>query len=112
MVLRKCQYIIVVDVSCDPNHEFEDLGNAIRKIRLDQNIEIEIDVDAIKNVSTENKDNPEENEKIIQPLQRKPSPTQSAQFITKTRIAMVMCIAKKESYCILNPFFAVMNQLI
>ncbi|HRB46572.1 MAG TPA: patatin-like phospholipase family protein [Nitrosomonas sp.] len=63
MVLRKCQYIIVVDVSCDPNHEFEDLGNAIRKIRLDQNIEIEIDVDAIKNVSTENKDNPEENEK-------------------------------------------------
>jgi len=63
MVLRKCQYIIVIDVSCDPNHEFEDLGNAIRKIRLDQNVEIEIDVDAIKNASTKDKDNSEENEK-------------------------------------------------
>ncbi|MDQ6663230.1 MAG: patatin-like phospholipase family protein [Acidobacteriota bacterium] len=41
MVLRRCHYIVVVDSGCDPNYKFEDLGNAIRKIRIDLGIPIE-----------------------------------------------------------------------
>ncbi|MBI4002872.1 MAG: patatin-like phospholipase family protein, partial [Nitrospira defluvii] len=43
MVLRRCHCILVVDASCDPTYKFEDLGNAIRKIRVDLGIDIEID---------------------------------------------------------------------
>ena len=42
MVLRRCRYIVVVDAGCDPEHHFEDLGNAIRKIRIDLGIEVTI----------------------------------------------------------------------
>jgi hypothetical protein len=35
MVRRRCRFIIVCDAGCDPNFEFEDLGNAIRKIGID-----------------------------------------------------------------------------
>ena len=35
MVLRRCRYIMVVDAGCDSDYVFEDLGNAIRKIRID-----------------------------------------------------------------------------
>ena len=41
MVLRRCRYIVVVDGGCDPNYEYEDLGNAIRKIRIDLGISID-----------------------------------------------------------------------
>ena len=40
MVLRRCHYIIVSDADCDPAYSFEDLGNAIRKIRIDLGIPI------------------------------------------------------------------------
>jgi patatin-like phospholipase len=40
MVLRRCRYIVVSDGGCDPKFTFEDLGNAIRKIRLDFGIPI------------------------------------------------------------------------
>jgi hypothetical protein len=40
MVLRRCPRILVIDVGADPNFEFEDLGNAIRKIQIDFGIPI------------------------------------------------------------------------
>jgi len=41
MVLRRCRTIIVVDGSADPAFHFDDLGSAIRKIRIDMGIDIE-----------------------------------------------------------------------
>ncbi len=40
MVLRRCHSIIVVDADADCEYEFEDLGNAIRKIYIDLGIPI------------------------------------------------------------------------
>jgi len=37
-----------VDAGCDPQLNFEDLGNAIRKIRIDLGIDIELNLDQIK----------------------------------------------------------------
>ena len=44
MVLRRCKLILVVDAGQDFEYVFEDLGNAIRKIRIDLGIPIEIRV--------------------------------------------------------------------
>jgi hypothetical protein len=41
MVARRCKYIFVLDSSADPCFGYEDLGNALRKIRIDMNIPIE-----------------------------------------------------------------------
>jgi hypothetical protein len=41
MVARRCRYIIVSDAGCDAAYAFEDLGNAIRKIRIDFGIAID-----------------------------------------------------------------------
>src|SRR5579862_71704 len=43
MVLRRCKIIVVSDAGCDPTCSLEDLGNAIRKIRIDQGIDIKIE---------------------------------------------------------------------
>lgn len=43
MAARRVRQIIVIDASADPKYEFEDLGNAIRKIRADFGISIERD---------------------------------------------------------------------
>lgn len=43
MVRRRCRYIVVVDAGEDPTAAFEDLGNAVRKVRIDFDIEIEFD---------------------------------------------------------------------
>lgn len=43
MVLRRCRRIIVVDATCDPEFDFADLGNAVRKIRIDLGIDIDFD---------------------------------------------------------------------
>ncbi|MCC6534705.1 MAG: patatin-like phospholipase family protein [Burkholderiales bacterium] len=48
LVRRRCRFIICCDASCDPNSTFEDLGNAIRKCRIDLGVDIEIDVSAIR----------------------------------------------------------------
>jgi hypothetical protein len=40
MVLRRCRYIFISDAGHDPLCTFEDLGNAIRKIRIDFGIPI------------------------------------------------------------------------
>lgn len=41
VVRRRCRYVVVSDAGCDPAASFEDLGNAIRKIRIDMGIPIE-----------------------------------------------------------------------
>jgi Patatin-like phospholipase len=41
MVRRRCRRIVVVDAGEDPNASFEDLGNAIRKVRIDFDVAIE-----------------------------------------------------------------------
>jgi hypothetical protein len=40
MVLRRCRYIVVVDAGRDPECDFGDLGNAVRKIRSDLGVPI------------------------------------------------------------------------
>jgi Patatin-like phospholipase len=40
MVLRRCHYIVVSDAGCDGEYAFEDLGNALRKIRIDLGVPI------------------------------------------------------------------------
>lgn len=41
MVRRRCSPIVVLDSGCDPKYTYEDLGNALRKIRIDLKIPIE-----------------------------------------------------------------------
>ena len=48
MVLRRCHYIVVSDASCDADRAFTDLGNAIRKIRIDLGIDIEIETELLE----------------------------------------------------------------
>jgi len=43
MVLRRCRYIVVSDAGADPELAFEDLGNAIGKIRIDLGVPIRFD---------------------------------------------------------------------
>jgi hypothetical protein len=43
MVRRRCSYIVVIDAGRDPTATFEDLGNAIRKVRIDFDVQIEFD---------------------------------------------------------------------
>ena len=40
MVLRRCRTIVISDAGCDPDYRFEDLGNAVAKIRVDLGIRI------------------------------------------------------------------------
>jgi hypothetical protein len=41
MVLRRCHLIVICDAAADPNYNFGDLGNAIRKVRIDLGVPIE-----------------------------------------------------------------------
>jgi Patatin-like phospholipase len=41
MVVRRCKYIVVVDAGADDRYTNEDLGSAIRKIRIDLGVSIE-----------------------------------------------------------------------
>ncbi len=43
MVRRRCRFIVVSDAGCDPKASYDDLGGAIRKIRIDFGIPIEFD---------------------------------------------------------------------
>jgi hypothetical protein len=43
MVRRRCRFIVVSDAGCDPAGAFDDLGGAIRKIRIDFGIPIEFE---------------------------------------------------------------------
>ena len=41
MVLRRCHTIVVIDADADAGYTFDNLGNAIRKIRIDLGIPID-----------------------------------------------------------------------
>ena len=43
MVRRGCRNVAVIDSGCDPTFDYEDLGNALRKIRIDLSIPIDFD---------------------------------------------------------------------
>ena len=45
MVMRRCKHIVVVDAGADPKCQFEDLGNAIRKIHIDLGVPIRLKED-------------------------------------------------------------------
>jgi hypothetical protein len=47
MVLRRCHTIVVSDAGADPEFTYEDLGNAVRKIRVDLGIPIELATDGM-----------------------------------------------------------------
>jgi GNAT superfamily N-acetyltransferase len=48
LVRRHCRYIIVSDCGADPEVTFDDFGNAVRRIREDFGVEIEIDLSPLK----------------------------------------------------------------
>ncbi len=48
MVRRRCQLIVVLDSGCDPDFSCDDLGNALRKIRIDQRVAIDFDENAMR----------------------------------------------------------------
>jgi hypothetical protein len=48
MVLRRCHCILVSDAGCDEKIEFQDLGNAVRKIRIDLGIDIAINLERLR----------------------------------------------------------------
>ena len=47
MVLRRCHCILVSDAGADPDYNFEDLANAVRKIRVDLGIPIDFEKPAM-----------------------------------------------------------------
>ena len=55
MVRRRCQRIVVVDAGCDPDYQYEDLENAIRKIRVDFGIEISFEDGVLRPEEARNK---------------------------------------------------------
>lgn len=50
MVRRRCHFILAIDAGCDPDFEFADLGNALRKTYIDLGIRIRFkELDMLKN---------------------------------------------------------------
>ena len=47
LVKRRCKYIIASDADSDGSYAFGDIGNAIRKIREDIGVEIELNIDPV-----------------------------------------------------------------
>ena len=49
MVRRRCRVIMISDGGCDPDYQFEDLGNALRKIWIDLGVRIDfVGLDRLK----------------------------------------------------------------
>jgi hypothetical protein len=42
MVHRRCKFIVVADAGCDPEYTFADLANALRQVRIDQGVTIDL----------------------------------------------------------------------
>jgi hypothetical protein len=55
MIQRRCQTIVVLDGGCDENFTYEDLGNALRKIRIDLDADITFQDACIKPLRTMDK---------------------------------------------------------
>ena len=51
MIRRRCRFIVVLDSGCDPQFTFEDLGNALRKIRIDFGVSIDLDAAQVRAVA-------------------------------------------------------------
>ena len=50
MVRRRCRFILAIDAGCDPDFQYEDLGNALRKTYIDLGVRIEFpDLGDLKN---------------------------------------------------------------
>jgi hypothetical protein len=45
LVERACRYIVICDCGADPRRGFEDVGNAIRRCRIDFGVEIDLQID-------------------------------------------------------------------
>ena len=43
MIRRRCRFIVVSDAGADPECSFEDLGNAVRKVKIDLGIDIDFE---------------------------------------------------------------------
>jgi hypothetical protein len=41
VIRRRCRYVVVIDAGCDRGFAFEDLGNALRKVKIDLGISID-----------------------------------------------------------------------
>ncbi len=55
MIRRRCRYIVVSDAGCDPDCQFEDLGNAVRKVMNDlDGVAINFDKLELKSRKAEN----------------------------------------------------------
>ena len=48
LVRRRCHIVVAVDAGCDPDYQFEDLANAIRKCWTDFGVSVEIDLAALR----------------------------------------------------------------
>jgi len=48
LVRRRCRIVVAVDAGCDPNYQFEDLANTIRKCWTDFGTRIEINLAALR----------------------------------------------------------------
>jgi hypothetical protein len=48
LIRRHCRYVIVSDCGADPDVEFDDLGNALRRIREDFGVDIDIDIEPLR----------------------------------------------------------------
>jgi len=47
MILRRCHSIVVLDGGQDGTFSYEDLGNALRKVRIDHNVEIRFETGGV-----------------------------------------------------------------
>jgi hypothetical protein len=61
LVERGCRYIVAVDAVADPEPCFSDLGNAIRRCRIDFNADIDLDI----TLFIKSKDNPVVNQHYV-----------------------------------------------
>jgi MFS family permease len=52
LIERGCRYIVVVDCGADPNSSFNDLGNAIRRCRIDFDAEINLNIAVFKKLKS------------------------------------------------------------
>ncbi|SDH78385.1 Patatin-like phospholipase [Paraburkholderia steynii] len=54
LIRRQCEFILAVDATADGSRAFEDLGNAVRKCRIDFGVEINFDLNPLRGQSPEN----------------------------------------------------------
>ena len=48
LIRRRCRFILLCDAGADPDFGLVELGNLVRKVRIDLGVRIDIDVDALR----------------------------------------------------------------